>query len=80
MSERHKKPVTEIVAAWTAGLPHFERKLLTSDKYIMELRPEESMYGQVAEIPMSIKDSIANSITGQFIARARRALSSRAHK
>lgn len=78
MSERDTRG-DESAAAFRAGLPYFDRRLVTSDKWVAGFNAGGIYFGDITEIPMSMRESIANSRTGSwFIAIAKRVLSSRA--
>lgn len=77
MLERGKRE-DESAAAFRAGLPFIERKLVTGDKWVAGENAGGIFFGDITEVPMSMRESVANSRAGQFVATAKRALSSRA--
>ena len=77
MSERDTK-VNETAAAFRAGLPYLNRKLITSDKWIAGLNVGGILFEEITEVPMSAIESFANSKVGQLLAGARIIFPSRA--
>ena len=77
MSEQDKRG-EESAAAFRAGQPYFDRKLVTSDKWVAGFNAGGIYFGDITEVHMSMRESVANSRASQFIATTRRALSSRA--
>lgn len=70
MSERDTRRL-EVTAAFRAGQPYIERRILTSRKWVAGTNAGGILFTDICELPISRSESFTNSKIGEAISKVK---------